>query len=228
MNGRGLLACATAGVLLFATQGAAASSLVVNGDFEAGGGSLAGWDVTPAVAVGTYESFSFFGAHSAGDQADNHAAWFQLANDTQMRQWFDADPALYYLLTFDYAVIGTGVKSMNVGIGDEQHTIISGEYYLNPTQLADNNLSTSFRTYHKRFEGLSGPVFLLFDDAGQGNGSTRQLIDNVSLVAYDFPIGIGVPEPASWGLLILGFGCIGAVARRRSQRADTAYATVSQ
>ena len=36
------------------------------------------------------------------------------------------------------------------------------------------------------------------------------------------PIGGGVPEPAAWSLMILGFGAIGASVRRRRRMAATA------
>ncbi len=45
-------------------------------------------------------------------------------------------------------------------------------------------------------------------------------IDNI---AYDLsPVAAGVPEPASWALLIAGFGLVGAAARRRRGFASVA------
>ena len=36
------------------------------------------------------------------------------------------------------------------------------------------------------------------------------------------PLGLGVPEPAQWALMIGGFGLIGGVSRRRQRQAAKA------
>jgi len=38
------------------------------------------------------------------------------------------------------------------------------------------------------------------------------------------PNGGGVPEPATWAMMLLGFGGVGALLRRRRERSTTAYA----
>ena len=81
----------------------------------------------------------------------------------------------------------------------------------------------------------SGPSLLTFNWSGINNlrfsisGGTQNpglpgagnyfALDNLSLTAA------GVPEPATWGLMILGFGLIGGLMRRRTQPAvRVAYA----
>lgn len=47
-------------------------------------------------------------------------------------------------------------------------------------------------------------------------------IDDIAGTAFDGGIGAGVPEPATWGMMIVGFGMIGASARRRQLKTVTA------
>ncbi|HEY1124269.1 MAG TPA: PEPxxWA-CTERM sorting domain-containing protein [Sphingobium sp.] len=50
-------------------------------------------------------------------------------------------------------------------------------------------------------------------------------IDNLKIVASDVKGQVGgVPEPASWAMMIAGFGLAGSVLRRRSDRRATAFA----
>lgn len=41
-------------------------------------------------------------------------------------------------------------------------------------------------------------------------------LDDVAGQAFDGGIGAGVPEPATWGMMLVGFGMIGAAARRKT------------
>ena len=54
----------------------------------------------------------------------------------------------------------------------------------------------------------AGTTTFSFQDAG--NDNIGIVIDNVSL-----DIGAAVPEPSAWAMMILGFGALGAAARRR-------------
>lgn len=59
-----------------------------------------------------------------------------------------------------------------------------------------------------RFTGASGT----FEGAGQADARTRPTHVSITFTP-------AVPEPASWGLMILGFGAIGLVVRRRRRQA---------
>ena len=80
------------------------------------------------------------------------------------------------------------------------------------TKLSDLLLSAS-----KRSDSASGTIFL---NAGEGmgfgindNGTLASSTDNDSTsISYQIE---AIPEPASWMLLIAGFGMTGAVLRRR-------------
>jgi hypothetical protein len=86
------------------------------------------------------------------------------------------------------------------------------------------------------FTGASGDEYNLFSD----NTSTYELYDaraGVGYVAHSVgaltateapdlrPDGgdvLGVPEPAAWTMMIMGFGGVGAILRRRRSRPVTA------
>jgi hypothetical protein len=58
--------------------------------------------------------------------------------------------------------------------------------------------------------GATGPISIAWRAAGlEGQG----IIDNFSVATGT--VGGAVPEPASWAMLIAGFGLVGAAARRR-------------
>lgn len=61
----------------------------------------------------------------------------------------------------------------------------------------------------------SGPTTLTFTQNG-GDDFRGSIIDNVSIAA--------VPEPATWGMMILGFGLVGAAVRRRRTNLNVTYA----
>ena len=62
--------------------------------------------------------------------------------------------------------------------------------------------------YSYNFVAQNASTTLSF--ASQDAGPFGAALDNVSLL-----IGGGVPEPATWGLMILGFGGIAGAMRRR-------------
>ncbi len=84
----------------------------------------------------------------------------------------------------------------------------------NPTFTFDGNSSVdSLVTTYTSSSFLNGqtasPMTTIFDPGHQ-------------TFAYITPPG-GVPEPATWGLMIMGFGCVGAVLRKR-RTATAAFA----
>lgn len=60
--------------------------------------------------------------------------------------------------------------------------------------------------------------------SGWTGGTFRGAVDNVSynfgddMTSFNFEVGSAVPEPATWALLILGFGGVGAAMRHRRRR----------
>ncbi|OYU14799.1 MAG: hypothetical protein CFE37_09070 [Alphaproteobacteria bacterium PA4] len=76
------------------------------------------------------------------------------------------------------------------------------------------NTIYSIETHEFRIGGFDAPVF----DTVERQVNNAQLLGRVNIVAQIPiipPIFGGVPEPASWAMLIAGFGLVGAVQRRR-------------
>ena len=61
------------------------------------------------------------------------------------------------------------------------------------------------------FFGLSSDKLIKAIAFGPGGQRTQ----SVSFVLDNLTIGNAVPEPATWAMMIVGFGLIGAAARRR-------------
>lgn len=60
---------------------------------------------------------------------------------------------------------------------------------------------------------FAGPLTFRFTNGGQGSVAIDRVAVNVRAVSST-PTG-GVPEPASWAMMILGFGAAGSLVRRR-------------
>lgn len=78
--------------------------------------------------------------------------------------------------------------------------------------LANN--STAFQTFSGTYNVLTdGPVTLSFTQLPGGDLFRGSIIDSIVITA--------VPEPATWVLMILGFGIVGSALRRRRGKVTT-------
>lgn len=66
-------------------------------------------------------------------------------------------------------------------------------------------------TYNANTAFFSGPLTFLFD----GSGNASPSVDNIQLTTRLIQAAGGVPEPATWALMIMGFGAVGGAMRRR-------------
>ena len=57
-----------------------------------------------------------------------------------------------------------------------------------------------------------------YNFSSNANDVAGPILDNVSLTMASAPVGGAVPEPATWGMMILGFGVVGGAMRRRRRR----------
>lgn len=115
---------------------------------------------------------------------------------------------LLYTLTFDY-----GSLAGNSGANDALSVTINGVTTVYPTS-SSLNLANAFQSASIDFLGTGGNVLISFTSAGAPN--VDAILDNVTISA--------VPEPATWALMILGFGAVGYAARRRRAAARVAVA----
>ncbi len=111
-----------------------------------------------------------------------------------------------FTTTFDL----TGYKAATAHVSgtfaaDDQTTI-----FLNGVQVgASNQGGYSFRTGFTLGSGfVAGVNTLTFATLNSGGGPTGANVDLTGTAS--------VPEPAMWGLMVVGFGMIGAATRRRS------------
>lgn len=108
---------------------------------------------------------------------------------------------------FASAVSGTyGSESTNFGSQNYGSFTAQPGLFLTISGIVPSYAMTDFEFYF--IASNAGSVNFNFEDLGN---------DNVGVVIDDVSLSIGaVPEPSAWALMILGFGAVGAAARRRA------------
>lgn len=220
-----LLAAGT--TLALSAPATAAVNLVGNGSFESG---LAGWTIggtdaqnVPPVALfynsaTAYPTGAFGEAvpvNNAGTNSPDlpgaRAAYFvsDLANNQSLTQMVSLGVGTYQIGFSAYAPAnGFG----NIGEADFSGTIAG-------ITLASYAVSTGPKTIWQTFAGsvditTAGNYAVSFVFNTDLRPSKDVVIDQVYIIAGNPPVP-GVPEPATWALLLAGFGMVGFAARRR-------------
>lgn len=205
---RNILLAAAAGAAFMLPAGANAAAFV-NGSFEDGispgsfttiaGGdstSITGWTVTG-------DSVDYIGSYWT---AQDGSRSIDLDGNGQggVSQTFDTIAGTKYNVSFWLAGNPDGaptVKSVQVGATGNASNL----YTFDTTGHDKSNMGWAEYTYNFIASGASTTLFF----ASQNPGAYGPVLDNVAISAA------GVPEPATWGLMIIGFGAIGATLRRR-------------
>jgi hypothetical protein len=183
---------------------AQAANLLVNGDFEAGGGSLAGWTITGAMAVGTGAEYAPCCGTTGSEPAysGNHFATFgagDIGSTNAISQSFATVIGKRYDVSLRYGALGgSGTQSMNLNISDGFGFVF--------ISAANNDLDATFSTFTTSFIASDTSTVIGFNNFSGPDG-IDPILDDVSVTA--------VPEPASWAMLIAGFGLVGTTMRRR-------------
>ncbi|PZN92363.1 MAG: hypothetical protein DCF31_16510 [Alphaproteobacteria bacterium] len=169
-----------------------ATELVTNGSFETG--NFGGWTEF-GVSNQSFITDDLLGGGPT--DGTRHAAFGPVAEEGGIQQLLETVPGQTYRLSFDIANLGGGIN------------FFTAEW---------NGALFSFGFAQAGFDYLTSAGFVV----ATGNTSLLNfrfrhaeslwLLDNVSVTSTAV-----IPEPASWALLILGFGVIGIAMRRQSR-----------
>lgn len=107
---------------------------------------------------------------------------------------FSTTLGLVYNVTFDYSALGSGTEPLTLTVAGQTFTF-------NP--IANNSLV--FQSGMFSFTGIGAMTNLVVTSGGVND--VDAIIDNIVVTA--------TPEPATWAMLILGFGAVGVAIRRR-------------
>jgi hypothetical protein len=183
-----------------------AAELITNGGFEAG--LAGGWTSSGQVAVNTAADYhpccGTFGSEPAF--TNNHFVDFGSGNTTGtdlVSQAFHDLAGSMYTVSFDLGAFGAGTNNITAEAGGVSQTF---------TVTANDNADTTFHPQTFSFLG-TGTDFVKFTVVATGPDNTDALLDNVSVS------GVAVPEPATWAMMLVGFGGLGAMLRRRRAHA---------
>jgi choice-of-anchor C domain-containing protein len=211
------LAAAIALAALLGSASEAGAVTLVNGSFEmgpeasngyfvdmgVGNTSIPGWSID----TGTIDYITHYWPGSDGERSIDLAG----AGPGSISQTFATDIGQHYVVSFDLAGNPDGspiVKTLSVGVNGaavQNYTAsIAGV-----TSYA--NLGWTRKTYN--FVATSGSSTLTFTDTAP-TSPYGPALDNVAVAA-----AAGVPEPAAWTMMVIGFGGLGALLRRRARRA---------
>lgn len=162
--------------------------------------AIPGWTATPNVNVvnGTFSS-------SAGNLAKQGNQYLDLVGEGgtgSISQSFTTVIGQIYNLNFWYShnlFAGLPSASARLSVGSLSDSI---------THTGGTNANLAWQYYSGAFTASATNTTLTFVNTA-GGPNEGVFLDAVSVMA--------VPEPATWAMLILGFGLVGGALRRRSQ-----------
>jgi hypothetical protein len=224
--GLSALAALTAGLVI---AGSADAGIIYQNDFSANANGFTGGGALETALVGTEQ---YLGALTQGATA-------VLTLDTTGLSSVTLNFDLYTILSLDGNTAGTGPDYFKVGV--DGGPVLLNDTFSNftfQTQSYGPNPSNPGRTgsdpalyghlgYFWRPEvyfpdGGDATYHLAYTFAPTGGSTTIRFFGNSTQPVSDERFGIdnvvvsgAVPEPAAWGLMITGFGALGAALRRR-------------
>jgi hypothetical protein len=211
---------ALAAGLACAGAASAATNLVANGGFEAPSevgqdyvnfsSGFTGWNVL----VNNVDIVPYAGAYGEGAPSGGGAAQFLdlvgYGSTGAVSQDLGLVAGQTYNFSFDYANNAFSTSSASADV------TLDGVLLTSVTHNTSTPTAGDWTHYSGSFvAGASGPYELAFTTTAGGN-SGGIFLDNVSVSA--------VPEPATWALMLAGFGGLGAALRvTRRRRSPAAF-----
>jgi hypothetical protein len=216
-----LLVVAAAALLTTAAP-ALAANLIVNGDFESdpapspwytqyvGGSSFTGWSVTGNDVLLIDRNYSEDGLVFNAQGGSNNAIDLTGSGNTGftdgITQAVATEAGKTYRLVF---FVGNASPTGSNAFSYRNPSIVNLSIDGGGLQSFTNSTDTPFAINWQRFSTTfvaTGATSLAFSN-GTPRGDSMAGLDTVSLVA--------IPEPATWAMLVLGFGLVGVASRRR-------------
>ena len=208
-------------LLCAAAPASAATNLITNGGFDVPGdipeyqtisaGSTPvgfGWTVTGTVDVLNLDS-RYGGEPDPANGDPNALDLVGVGSTGGIAQSFATVIGRSYRLTFDYA------NNPFIGFAEMDFGVLDGAADVFRKSLAHSGSSTSNMAWtgsEFEFTATSALSTLFFTKTQQGNLNGGMYLDNIQVEQ----MGAGaVPEPATWALMIGGFGFAGAALRRQ-------------
>jgi hypothetical protein len=239
-----MILAAFAACMFSSSADAATKNLVTNGDFTQLSNGVGQFDVTTVAAgwsneraagdhgynfvmsdatagsSGTSGNVSLWDANNGGSSTWDGKTASGAGNFAAMDGAYFSGPLVQtisglkvgetYTLSFDYGFAqqtgfsGDTIQKLDVSIGG-----IGDKWDSGSVDLADHGFS-GWKTGNLVFTAYSASEVLSFFAEGNLPVPPFALLSNVSI-----PVS-AVPETATWGMMILGFGAIGLTLRRRS------------
>jgi hypothetical protein len=190
MRGKFLTGAAMAAAAIGFSAPVHASELVTNGGFESG--DFTGWTLSGNTGFTSVGSGS---PHSGTYAADLGP----VGSQGTLSQWLNTVAGATYNISFWLENDGGTPNSFQAYFGSD------------PILLSLSN-SGAFSYFNFSFTATGGSPTLLSFDFRQDPAYWH--LDDVSVQG---PVG-GVPEPATWGMMLLGFGAMGFALRRRGAK----------
>jgi choice-of-anchor C domain-containing protein len=193
-----------------AVAGSASAELINNGHFKngstpapggfvdsvgVGSNLIPGWDVLAG-------NVDWITGYWAGSDGDGYSIDLNGREPGKIGQTISTINGMTYSLSFDIAA-NPDFGGPRVAIVGANGNVIGSETF----NLGLHDPVVWSRRY-LTFTADSNSTLITFESGTKDNCCYGAAIDNVS---------VGVPEPAAWALMIVGFGGVGATLRRRRQ-----------
>lgn len=206
----------TLAAVSLAFAGNVSAATLINGSFELGTnpGSSFSTQAAGSTAI-TGWTVGGFGVDYIGGfwQASDGVRSLDLSalSAGSVSQTFATVTGFNYLVTFDLSGNPDGAPAMKTAVVSIAGSLPSIKTYTVGPSNSHSNMNWQNYTY--AFTAFSTSSTLVFASADYTPFGPA--LDNVAIIGND-GIGSAVPEPATWALLAVGFGLIGARSRRRS------------